>query len=58
MIGYCKIYNIDIMKMNSFISSRFQRKLRKFAEKLIPGSWVLGLGSHVLGLGSWAPPMS
>ena len=58
MIGYCEIYNIDIKKMNSFISSRFQRKLRKFAEKPIPGSWVLGLGSHVLGLWSWAPPMS
>ena len=36
-----------IKYMNSFINARFQRKLRKFAEKLLPGSWVSGLGSHV-----------
>ena len=36
-----------IKHMNSFINARRQRKLRKFPENPLSGSWVLGLGSHL-----------
>ena len=35
-----------IKDMNSFINARLQRKLIKFAENPLSGSWFLGLGSH------------
>ena len=44
--------------MNSFINARLQRKLRKFAENPLSGSWVSGPTFRVQGLGSRAPPMS
>ena len=40
--------------MNSFISARFQRKMRKFPENPPSGSRVLGLGSRIPPM-SWVP---
>ena len=37
----------NIKHMNSFLKPRLQRKLRKFAENLLSGSGVSGLGSHL-----------
>ena len=35
-----------IKHMNSFINTRYQRKLRKFLENPLSGSQVLGFGFH------------
>ena len=47
----------SFMRMNSFLNARLQRKLRKFSENPISGSWVSGPTIRVPGLGSRVPPM-
>ena len=48
--------------MNSFIITRLQRKLRKFSENPLSGSWVSGPTFRVpgptyeIGPGSWVSP--